>query len=308
VDLKLLGHNWNRLGETDPMWAILMAPDRSENRWDQAEFFETGHHDVSYALQTVRELRFPLRRGKALDFGCGLGRLSQALACYFDEVSGVDIAPAMIRKARGYNAYADRCRFYVNERDDLELFSDNQFDFILSLIVLQHMRPDYAKKYIAEFLRLLAPGGLLLFQEPSHTCRRAMSPNYRPLGYRVRQKAKKLLQKASRRFAESREVLGPSGFNFSEITDYRHERCAPILDWEGSYVRIDRAESPGPNGHPVQDSQPAKAVAPPKTEVHTIPRREMLTHLKRHGGRVIHVEPRNECSPHHASFRYFVTK
>ncbi len=308
MDLKLLGHNWNRLGETDPMWAILMAPDRKGNRWDQAEFFETGHHDVSYALQSVSELRFPLRRGKALDFGCGLGRISQALACYFDEVSGVDIAPAMIRKARGYNPYGDRCRFYVNERDDLKLFGENQFDFIFSLLVLQHMRPDYAKKYIAEFLRVLAPGGLLLFQEPSHYCRKAMPPNYRPLGYRVRRKAKQFLQSVSGRFTESTGVHSPSPISFCETTDLKHERLAPILEWEGRHLRIDRAASAGSNGHPVHTTPSAQAVAPPQTEDYTIRRREMLAYLKRLGGRVVHVEPRNECTPHHASFRYFVTK
>jgi hypothetical protein len=83
---------------------------------------------------------------------------------------------------------------------------------------------------------------------------------------------------------------------------------APVLDWEGRHLRIDRAESNGPNGHPVRTTPSAKALAPPQTEVHTIRRREMVAYLKRLGGRVVHVEPRNECSPHHPSFRYFVTK
>jgi SAM-dependent methyltransferase len=38
---------------------------------------------------------------------------------------------------------------------------------ILSWITLQHMRPRYARRYISEFLRVLAPGGLLVFQYPS---------------------------------------------------------------------------------------------------------------------------------------------
>ena len=37
----------------------------------------------------------------------------------------------------------------------------------MSFIVLQHMEPRYAKAYVAEFLRVLRPGGVALFQLPS---------------------------------------------------------------------------------------------------------------------------------------------
>jgi SAM-dependent methyltransferase len=55
----------------------------------------------------------------------------------------------------------------LNERDDLSLFDDQSFDFVLSVIVLQHMPPELAKKYIAEFVRVLRSGGLAYFQIPS---------------------------------------------------------------------------------------------------------------------------------------------
>ena len=62
--LKTLGDTWNTLGEADPMWAVLMDPERGDNRWDTNEFFETGRADVTYAMHTVRQLHFPLRRGR----------------------------------------------------------------------------------------------------------------------------------------------------------------------------------------------------------------------------------------------------
>ena len=49
------------------------------------------------------------------------------------------------------------------------IFDDNSFDFIYSYVVLQHMRPDYALSYLREFVRVLAPGGVMAFQLP---CRR----------------------------------------------------------------------------------------------------------------------------------------
>ena len=108
-----------------------------------------------------------LTRKKTLDFGCGVGRLTQALASYFDEVHGVDIAPSMIELAKQHNFYKHKCFYHLNERDNLQLFGDRSFNFIYTNITLQHIHPTYSKNYIKEFLRILAPGGLLIMQLPS---------------------------------------------------------------------------------------------------------------------------------------------
>jgi ubiquinone/menaquinone biosynthesis C-methylase UbiE len=103
-------------------------------------------------------------RGKALDFGCGVGNLSQALCNYFHEVYAVDIAPSTLEIANKYNRHAHKCKYIHNNADNLRIFSDNSFDFIFSSGVLVSMQPRYAKKYIREFLRILRPQGLLVFQ------------------------------------------------------------------------------------------------------------------------------------------------
>ncbi len=166
--LKELQSHWNRFGETDPLWAIASDPQKRHNRWDRREFFHTGEVEIAVTLDYLASLGVPLRRGQALDFGCGVGRLSQALALHFEQVRGVDIAPSMLRLAEEYNAHGPRVRYVLNDRDDLSLFADGGFDFIYSNIVLQHIRPPHAKRYVREFLRLLAPGGHLIFQLPSH--------------------------------------------------------------------------------------------------------------------------------------------
>jgi len=118
-------------------------------------------------MQRAEAWGHPRARRTALDFGCGIGRLTQALAGHFEQVYGVDIAPRMIELAREHNRQGSRCEYRWNPENHLRSFGDGSMDMIYSWITLQHMRPRHARAYIREFLRVLAPGGLLLFQYPS---------------------------------------------------------------------------------------------------------------------------------------------
>jgi SAM-dependent methyltransferase len=168
VDLDDLQRNWDEWGRRDPYWAIISRPDRRGNRWDLDEFLRTGIDEIDALYARLQELGVAVRPGRALDFGCGVGRLTQALARTFAECDGVDIAPSMIERAHELNRFGDRCRYHVNDRDDLALFDDGVFDLVYSDIVLQHIAPEFSAKYVREFARVLAPGGILVFQLPSH--------------------------------------------------------------------------------------------------------------------------------------------
>jgi ubiquinone/menaquinone biosynthesis C-methylase UbiE len=168
VDLKNLKQNWDSLGREDPMWAILSDPAQRGNKWDDHAFFETGRVHVAEAMERMKAMSVEPHSERALDFGCGLGRLSQALAGYFDKVDGVDIAPSMIEGAREFNRFGDRVAYHLNDNDDLRIFAENSFDFVMSLIVLQHMPNRYKTSYLKEFLRVLKPGGVVMFTVPSH--------------------------------------------------------------------------------------------------------------------------------------------
>src|ERR1039458_919896 len=110
---------WEIWAKKDPLWAIL-----SGRRWETEAFFETGRIEVQGILDHCRDLDIALQYdGTALDFGCGVGRLSRALAGYFREVIGVDIAPSMIALAKQYNE-GPQFRFFANQKPDLALLPD----------------------------------------------------------------------------------------------------------------------------------------------------------------------------------------
>ena len=163
--LQDLKDRWDRAGKTDPFWAVLSASDKRGNRWRSEDFFATGVLEIAGVMAHVDRVGLK-GRVRALDFGCGPGRLTQALTKYFDQVDGVDISPSMIELADALNRFPDRCHYRQNSASDLKFFMDSSFDFVYSNITLQHVEPSVTRNYIREFLRVLRPGGLLVFPLP----------------------------------------------------------------------------------------------------------------------------------------------
>jgi SAM-dependent methyltransferase len=170
MELDELARHWDEFGKQDPLWAIRTEPDKRGGKWEIGEFFGSGQTHVDGLVVRLAELGLPTR-GAVLDFGCGVGRLTQAFADHYDEAWGVDIAPSMIEGAEAFNHHGSRVHYVVNERADLSCFEDEFFDLVFSVIVLQHMRPDLALGYVREFFRICKPGGAVVFQIPSHILR-----------------------------------------------------------------------------------------------------------------------------------------
>ncbi|MBI3183719.1 MAG: class I SAM-dependent methyltransferase [Myxococcales bacterium] len=168
MDLRRHARDWVDLGNVDPLWAALTAPWARHQRWDASEFMRTGEREASWLLGKAAELGYPRRRGRALDFGCGAGRVSRALSASFDEVHGVDISEPMLARARALASDRPNCRFIVNHAADLKLYPDRHFDLVYSNRVLQHLPgPAPMRAYLRELARVVAAEGLLVVQVPT---------------------------------------------------------------------------------------------------------------------------------------------
>ena len=133
---------------------------------DDAAFFAT-------ATETVNSLETELRRvparqrtqWKALEIGCGPGRLLRPMSRHFAEIHGVDVSDEMVALAKEKlrdipNAYPQVC-----DGARLTAFADNSIDFIYSYAVFQHIPSrDVVLEYMREVQRVLKPGGLARLQ------------------------------------------------------------------------------------------------------------------------------------------------
>jgi SAM-dependent methyltransferase len=161
--------NWERLAQADPLWAVCTDPDKRHGRWDPAAFFATGEREVETVFRYLEARGLgPADCERGLDFGCGVGRLTRALSRRLAHVVGVDVSETMIRRARELNPELEgRVEWVVNRDADLRLFADGSFSFVYSSIVLQHIPRPQSLTYVGEMMRLLKPGGLLVFQVPT---------------------------------------------------------------------------------------------------------------------------------------------
>jgi SAM-dependent methyltransferase len=157
-------HDWIRWGEQDPYFAVITQPRfRAGVLTEEArrEFFDSGHGHVEHVLARCRRVAgegyVPAR---ALDFGCGVGRVTLPLAQRAATVVGIDVSPAMLAEARR-NAEA---RGLANVEwilsDDALSKVQGGFDLVHSCITFQHIDVPRGRALFARLLEVLAPGGV----------------------------------------------------------------------------------------------------------------------------------------------------
>jgi SAM-dependent methyltransferase len=101
----------------------------------------------------------------AFDIGCGLGRLTRALAARSSQVLAIDVSADMLEQAKKYNAQLTNVTWLQGDGVSLQPVSDASVDAIVSFVVFQHIPdPAITLGYVREMGRVLRPGGWSAFQ------------------------------------------------------------------------------------------------------------------------------------------------
>jgi SAM-dependent methyltransferase len=155
---------WERLGRADPYYGVLSRPVfRSAGVEGDArrEFFRSGEEHVETWLSVVRQHLSPgFAPRRALDFGCGVGRVAIPLARRVPEVVGLDVSAPMLQEAERNCERAGVRNVTLARSDDGLSGLTGEFDFVHSFIVFQHIPPTRGEAIVDRLIRHLAPGGV----------------------------------------------------------------------------------------------------------------------------------------------------
>jgi ubiquinone/menaquinone biosynthesis C-methylase UbiE len=96
---------------------------------------------------------------KILDLCCGAGQTTQFLTRYSDQVTGLDISPLAIERAKKNVPQAN----YIISPAEKMAIADAQFDLVHTSAALHEMTPSQLRQIFQEVYRVLKPGGIFTF-------------------------------------------------------------------------------------------------------------------------------------------------
>ena len=170
---KHVEDTWSRLGEDDAHWSVI-TDDRfrhSTLRSHIDEFFKMGESDVARLEMALDRIGVSLSNiESAMDFGCGVGRLSIPLARRVNHVLGVDISAAHLREAQANIDEFGLNNIEVTQTQSIDdLRRLNKVELIISMITLQHNAPPVILEILDALCSRVEAGGYLYVQSQTYS-------------------------------------------------------------------------------------------------------------------------------------------
>jgi len=156
--------DWERFGRDDPYFGVYAA--RRFRRRELtpaalAEFFASGETHVGEVFAAIeRHVKSGFRPRRALDFGCGVGRVLVALAKRASDVVGFDVSASMLAEAEKNLAERGIGNVTLVRGDDSLESLAGTFDLVHSFVVFQHFLPERGERLVRELVSRLESGGI----------------------------------------------------------------------------------------------------------------------------------------------------
>ena len=155
--------DWNERARRDAYYYATTGRRQQES----AEFLKTAELVLPFLRSALARIRTDSATGarRALEVGCGPGRLMLPMSRFFDEIHGVDVSDEMLALARRNLRDVPNAQLARNSGSDLAAFQPRYFDFVYSYAVFQHIPSiEVVSRYLEESARVLKPGGVLCCQ------------------------------------------------------------------------------------------------------------------------------------------------
>lgn len=152
---------WEKFGRADPYFGVLAHEKFTLEMIDgnRSEFFASGNGAVAQIISRIEGHFGPLRRERALDHGCGVGRLTFPLAQEFAHVVALDVSPSMLVEARANAEAIGHTNITFALSDDRLSNAGGNFDFVNSHMVLQHVPVRRGLRILSALLDQVRQGG-----------------------------------------------------------------------------------------------------------------------------------------------------
>lgn len=100
-----------------------------------------------------------------LEIGCGVGRMTRAIAARAERVTALDVSAEMLAVAQRLNPQLDNVDWFEGDGVSLAGVGDGEVSVCISHVVFQHIPdPEITLGYVREIGRVLGPGGWAAFQ------------------------------------------------------------------------------------------------------------------------------------------------
>jgi len=167
-----VGASWVHLGESEPHWSVITAEQYKSARIGDTEnaFYASGKVDAALIKAFFERNNQSLEHLKScLEFGCGVGRATSAIAGLVPHVFAIDVSAPHLRLARAWlekNGISNVTLVQLTKLEDVTKLPE--FDLIYSTIVFQHNPPPVMLYLLETLFSKLARGGYALFQVPTY--------------------------------------------------------------------------------------------------------------------------------------------